>query len=224
MIWTSWGWSQEHPLAQIKKTLLMIYMTLIRSKLDYGCQAYMSATPTQLNRLDVIQNTALRIATGAYRSTSSRALEVECNMMPLSLRREEFALKYWARSSLLGESLPVNALVQDFAIYETKREKLSNKIPYAITVQDLIKEHNLENTVSHFSYAPLFQGPHFLTKMLKSIILYDNLFIDILSVWLHRKKILETHANQSATQRQFWQILKNARASGTSIFSIFVLC
>ena len=37
-------------------------------------------------------------------------------------------------------------------------------------------------TVSHFSYAPLFQGPHFLAKMLKSNILYDNLFIDILSV------------------------------------------
>ena len=38
-------------------------------------------------------------------------------------------------------------------------------------------------TVSHFSYAPLFQGPYFLTKMLESSILYDNLFIDILSVW-----------------------------------------
>ena len=34
-------------------------------------------------------------------------------------------------------------------------------------------------TVSHFSYAPLFQGPQFLTKMLESNILYDNLFIDI---------------------------------------------
>ena len=34
-------------------------------------------------------------------------------------------------------------------------------------------------TVSHFSYAPLFEGPHFLTKMLESNILYDNLFIDI---------------------------------------------
>ena len=40
----------------------------------------------------------------------------------------------------------------------------------------------LYNTVSHFSYAPLFQDPHFLTKMLEPIILYDNLFIDILSV------------------------------------------
>ena len=37
-------------------------------------------------------------------------------------------------------------------------------------------------TVSHFSYAPLFQGPYFLTKMLESIILYDNLLIDILFV------------------------------------------
>ena len=37
-------------------------------------------------------------------------------------------------------------------------------------------------TVSHFSYAPPFQGPHFLTKMLESNSVYDNLFIDILSV------------------------------------------
>ena len=41
-----------------KKTLLMIYMSLIRSKLDYGCQAYMSTSPTQLARLDKIQNNA----------------------------------------------------------------------------------------------------------------------------------------------------------------------
>ena len=38
------------------------------------------------------------------------------------------------------------------------------------------------NTVSHFSYAPFFIGPHFFTKMLESNILYDKLLIDILSV------------------------------------------
>ena len=33
--------------------------------------------------------------------------------------------------------------------------------------------------MSHFSYAPLFQGPHFFfTKKLESNILYDNLLID----------------------------------------------
>ena len=36
-----------------------------------------------------------------------------------------------------------------------------------------------KHTVSHFSYTPFFEGPHFLTKMLESNILYDNLFIDI---------------------------------------------
>ena len=40
----------------------------------------------------------------------------------------------------------------------------------------------LYNTVSHFSYSPPFPGPHFLTKMLESNILFDNLRIDILSV------------------------------------------
>ena len=47
---------------------------------------------------------------------------------------------------------------------------------------DVSYQYEQEYTVSHFSYAPFFQGPHFLTKMLESNILYDNLFIDILSV------------------------------------------
>ena len=42
--------------------------------------------------------------------------------------------------------------------------------------------HTDGSTVSHFSYAPIFQGPHFLAKMLESNILYDHLFIDILSL------------------------------------------
>ena len=65
--------------------------------------------------------------------------------MLLSLRREEFVLKYWTRSSPLGDKLPENELGQDISIYEAKRHVLHNKIPYAITVQDLIKEHKLEN-------------------------------------------------------------------------------
>ena len=156
-----------------KKTLLMIYMSLIRSKLDYGCQAYMSASPTQLARLDKIQNNTLRIATGAYKSTSVQAMEVECNIMPLSLRREEFALKYWARSSPLGDKLPVNSLVQDFVIYETKRYILRNDIPYAITVQDLIKEYNLgtieiESPIQYDTSGILSIQPHSeLSKVIK---------------------------------------------------------
>ena len=52
-------------------------------------------------------------------------------------------------------------------------------------------------TVSHFSYAPYFKAPHFFTKMLESNILDDNLLIDILSVWWHRKYIYRNHSCES---------------------------
>ena len=106
-----------------KLTLMTIYKTLIRSKLDYGCQAYASASKSQLARLDRIQSAALRIVTGAYRSTSITDLQVECCVPPLELRREELILKYWARSSANGPNLPLNDLY-GHSIYETARHKL----------------------------------------------------------------------------------------------------
>ncbi len=67
----------------------MLYKSLILSKIDYGSTLYQSASQTHLKKLDIIQNAAMRIATGAYRSTNTRALEVECVVTPLSYRREE---------------------------------------------------------------------------------------------------------------------------------------
>ena len=48
--------------------------------------------------------------------------------------------------------------------------------------KNIHEQHFSVNTVSHFSYAPLFQGPHFKTKMLESNIFLNNLPIDIFSV------------------------------------------
>ena len=129
-----------------KKTLIRLYTTLIRSKIDYGCQAYNCASATQLKKLDVIQAAALRIATGAYKGTQNFSLEVECNIMPLQKRRDELQLKYWARSNIHGDNLPINEMVKPHALYETRRSRLSGKIPYNISVQDLIKKHDLGKT------------------------------------------------------------------------------
>ena len=126
-----------------KKTIIMLYKALILSKIDYGCQAYASASKTLLKKLDTIQATALRIATGAYKGTSNTSLQVECNVTPLNLRRDEFTLKYWARSTPLGNKLPINELVTDKSIYTTKRQILKDRLPYNIKVQDLLLKHNL---------------------------------------------------------------------------------
>ena len=58
---TSWGADQE--------TLLHLYRSLIRSKLDYGWIVYLSARGSYLRMLDSIQNHALRLCLGAYRTS-----------------------------------------------------------------------------------------------------------------------------------------------------------
>ena len=77
-----------------KRSLLQIYFAMIRSIIDYGCVAYSTAAPTQLAKIDKIQNHALSICCGTMKCSSSAALQVECGEMPLALRRESFTLKY----------------------------------------------------------------------------------------------------------------------------------
>ena len=137
-----------------KSTLIKLYTALIRRKIDYGCQAYNSASKNQLKRVERIQNAALRIVTGAYKGTPALSLNVECNMPPLEFRRQEMQLKYWARSCPLGENLPINKLTQNLAIYEIRREKLNGRLPYAINVQDLLNKYHLSNLSIQESILP----------------------------------------------------------------------
>jgi hypothetical protein len=78
---TNWG-SDE-------RTILRTYRATIRSKLDYASPAYGSATRSQLRKLDPIQNTALRLALGAFRTSPALSLHREANETPLPLRRKQ---------------------------------------------------------------------------------------------------------------------------------------
>ena len=111
-----------------KKTLMKLYISLIRSKLDYGCQAYATtASKTHLKRLDKIQSAVLRTITGAYKHTALIDLEVESHMLLLKLRQERMILKYWARSAPLKDNLPINELF-DHTLYRTEHSRLKGKI------------------------------------------------------------------------------------------------
>ena len=63
---TSWGADQE--------TLLHLYRSLIRSKLDYGCIVHGSARGSYLRMLDPMQNHALHLCLGAYRTSHASSL------------------------------------------------------------------------------------------------------------------------------------------------------
>ena len=59
--------------------------TLSRSKLDYGAIVYGSVRKSYLRMLDPIQNQALRLCLGAFRTSPATSLHVEANEMPMEL-------------------------------------------------------------------------------------------------------------------------------------------
>ena len=74
--------------------LLRLYRALVRSKLDYGCVVYSSARKSYLKKLEPIQNQALRLCLGAFRTSPMQSLYIEANEPPLYLRWEKLSLQY----------------------------------------------------------------------------------------------------------------------------------
>lgn len=95
-----------------KTTLLRIYRTLIRPKLEYGIESITTLSKTSLSKLQTVQNICLRICAGAMRSTSADALQQECGELPFKLRQKSALLKYTAKISS-SSSNPANDILRD---------------------------------------------------------------------------------------------------------------
>ena len=96
------------------KTLLTLYGTIIRSALDYGMPAYYFAPKCHLEKLQTIQNQALRICCGAMQSTPICALQASCNELPPHLRHYYLCLSFKAKLSRLPpNSHPARSLIED---------------------------------------------------------------------------------------------------------------
>jgi ribonuclease HI len=82
----TWGASKE--------VLITMYKALIRPIIDYGCIVYDTAAVTQLNRLNIIQNKAMKIACGTFIGTAIEALEVDCGLLPLKFHRLRYQINF----------------------------------------------------------------------------------------------------------------------------------
>ena len=93
------------------KTTVKIYQTYLRSKLDYGCQVYSSAAAHKLREVDVVANEALRIATGAFKSTPIKSLYVLAGETPLEYRRDELIIRHYLKIKSLTGNPSFNYLI-----------------------------------------------------------------------------------------------------------------
>ena len=122
--------------------LLKIFEALIRSKIAYGCPAFISASDTTLRKLEIIQNTALRIALGLWRSTRISHLQVEANMIPIRYYIQQQSISLYYKIMASGPTDAVHKLI--FANdLENKTWTHRAKKPFVLIVKELLPLWNL---------------------------------------------------------------------------------
>ena len=83
-----------------RKSLLRLHTMLLKPMIDYGSEIYSSAAPTHLNKVSVIQNSALRIATGAFRSSPITSLHSDTGIKPYKYSIETKMLNFLIRTRI----------------------------------------------------------------------------------------------------------------------------
>lgn len=145
----------SHKWGADQKILKMIYNTQIRSRLDYGSIVFMSASRTNLQKIESIPNDALRTITGAFKTTPIKSLKVLGYEMPLQLRRQQLALQYYfkIRSFLNNPAHKAVTMCSQRRLFENKQMPP----PFSIRIQQLIETNNIPSMgiKSYFSYSIL---------------------------------------------------------------------
>ena len=93
-----------------RDTLLMLYRAIVRSKLDYGCIVYGTASNTNLRQLDSIHNSGSRLALGAFCTSPISSLYTEANETPLEARRLKLFMHYYLKTRACIDNPAYHAL------------------------------------------------------------------------------------------------------------------
>ena len=134
---TKWGADRD--------SLLKINEALNRSRIAYGCPAFLTASKTQLDKLEVIQNEALRIALGAWKSTRIQSLQVEANVIPIKLYIQQQSISTYYKLKAMGPTHPVHQQIFNNELRNKLWTKIKKK-PFVMQVETLLNSWNLQVT------------------------------------------------------------------------------
>ena len=142
---TNWGAN--------KKTLMKLYRTLIRSKIDYGSFIYQAARKSYLKRLYPIYHTSLRLALGAFRTSPVESLYTEANEAPPELRRDKLALMYYTKLKA-NEGNPAHNSTFSPGYKSLFQQKEKAIKTFGLRMEELAKEADLPMGRIHKNYLP----------------------------------------------------------------------
>ena len=79
------------------KSLIRILNSVILPTIDYASPIYSAASNSQLKLLNSIQNTGIRLAMGAFRTSPGTSLNIVSHTIPLHLRRLKQNISYFGK-------------------------------------------------------------------------------------------------------------------------------
>ena len=133
-----------------RTSLLRLYRSLVRSKLDYGCFIYWTASDNVIKKLDPVHTTALRIATGAFRSSPVTSLYAESGEPPLQIRRNQLALQYYTRSMHIPNSPIYDSIFNHQCISQrADTDTFADKVRVLCGTHSLLDVHVFEVSCLH---------------------------------------------------------------------------
>ena len=95
----------------LSKNLLKIYfVTHIKSLINYGLPIYSSAAPTNLNKINIVYNSAVRLITGAWNSSPIHALYCEAGILPLDQQPTVICASHLAKLKAAPADHPIQKI------------------------------------------------------------------------------------------------------------------
>ncbi|XP_042904076.1 uncharacterized protein [Parasteatoda tepidariorum] len=151
--------------------MLKIYKCIIRSKLDYGCVVSGSTRKSGPKYLDTIHNSGIRIATGAFRTSPIKSLNVLYHEPTLAQRRNKLTLRYYFHIKS-HHTHPMFSHVST-PFYERLFSNRPSAIPtFGLRVRKLLSDLNLED----FSILPAYElRPPWEAISFQTIDIFNNL-------------------------------------------------
>jgi ribonuclease HI len=125
-----------------KKLLRRVYISLIRSKLEYGCSVFGKLSDKNLRVLQVVQNKALRCILGARKTSPILSLEVESHLPPVEIRFETLLIKWYLKYRHASQD---DYIVKKLGLTDKLFRRWVKESPLASRVEEVFLQMDIAN-------------------------------------------------------------------------------